>query len=315
MKLFFFGTPEEAVPFLEQCARDHEVLAVITRPDRPAGRGLSMQAPPVKTLAAKLEVPVLQPEKPSEIVEQLRKYNADAAVVVAYGKLLRRDVLDSTRLGFLNVHFSLLPSYRGAAPMERALMSGERRTGVTIFWLDEGMDTGPIQSTSETEIGQDENALTLKPRMIALGVRTLQGTLADIESGRIQKAPQQGTPSLAPKLTREEAWIDFDLPAPTFHNRVRGLAGGPRAFIRLNSKGSVAIVSTRLETTGPVGKEVPPGTVAAIDKNDGILIQCSPGRIWVVVVQPEGKRQIAAADFANGLRLKPGDRLACLPHD
>jgi len=310
VKLLFFGTPEEAAPFLDRCARDHRVLAVVTRPDRPAGRGLALQAPPVKSLASTLGIPVFQPEKPSEIAGSLRDLRADAAVVVAYGRLLRRDVLDSTRLGFLNVHFSLLPAYRGAAPIERALMNGEERTGVSVFWLDEGMDTGPIQAVEETTIADDEDAVSLKRRLISLGVQTLSRALNEIEDGNVERRPQSGPASAAPKLTREEARVDFDRPAPTLHNLVRGLAGGPRAFIRLASKGSVSLLFTRVDSRESPSDAPPPGTVAKIDKKYGILIQCCPGRIWVVVVQPEGKRQIAAADFANGLRLKPGDRLA-----
>ena len=318
MKLLFFGTPEEAVPFLESCVRNHDVRAVVTRPDRPAGRGLALQSPAVKGAAEKFAVRVLQPEKPSDILPELKAAQADAAVVVAYGKLLPRSVLDATRLGFLNVHFSLLPSYRGASPMERALMNGERRSGVTVFWLDEGMDTGPVQTSRETQLTDDDDAFSLKSRMIALGVETLQSALEQIARGDIHKTPQSGTPSLAPKLSREEARLDFDRPAAEIHNRVRALAAGPRAFVQLEKRGSVQLVTTRLDAdpSAPGTKDANgplPGTVVRIDKSDGILIQCRPGRIWVVVVQPEGKRQIAAADFANGLRLKPGERIAYVP--
>ena len=312
MKLLFFGTPEEAVPFLEQCARDHEVMAVVTRPDRPAGRGLEVQPPAVKVLAEKLQIRVFQPERPSEITGALRDLSADAAVVVAYGKLLKRDVLDSTRLGFLNVHFSLLPQYRGAAPIEWALMDGNKITGVTVFWLDEGMDTGPIQVASRTAIEDDDDAITLKRRLIQLGLETLSHALNEISHGRVHQTPQgqARTQSLAPKITRDHALVDFDRPAASLHHFVRGLAGGPRAYLKLPSGKSLAILKTRYESDAPETEKTPPGTVVVVDKTDGILIQCCPGRIWVVVVQPEGKRQIAAADFANGLRLKPGDRLA-----
>ena len=153
MKLLFFGTPQEAVPFLEACAREHEVLAAVTRADRPAGRGLALLAPPIKVRAQELGIPVFQPGKPLDILGEFRRLQADVAVVVAYGKILPKEVLESTRLGFLNVHFSLLPKYRGAAPIEWSLIRGETRTGVTVFWLDQGMDTGPIQDRREIAVG------------------------------------------------------------------------------------------------------------------------------------------------------------------
>jgi len=316
VRLLFFGTPQEAVPFLEACAREHEVLAVVTRADRPAGRGLAMSGPPVKALAQKLGIPVLQPGKPSDALDELRRLRADAAVVVAYGKILPKEVLESTRLGFLNVHFSLLPKYRGAAPIEWSLIRGETRTGVTIFWLDEGMDTGPIQARREIAVGVDEDAVTLRQALIELGVEALRGSLEQAARGQITRSPQSGEPSPAPKLTREDAWVDFERSALDLHNRVRGLLAGPRAFIRLlPSKSALMLNKTSVGPISDSDKEsLPSGTVISVGKTQGILIQCHPGQIWVVVVQPEGKRQIPAADFVNGLRLKPGDRLACIPH-
>jgi methionyl-tRNA formyltransferase len=316
VKLLFFGTPQEAVPYLEACAREHDVLTVVTRADSPAGRGLALSAPPVKACAQKLGIPVLQPGKPLDISGELRRLQADAAVVVAYGKILPKEVLESTRLGFLNVHFSLLPKYRGAAPIEWSLIRGETRTGVTVFWLDQGTDTGPIQAVREISVGIEEDAVSLRQALINLGVETLRESLEQAARGLIARSPQSGEPSHAPKLTREDAWVDFERPALDLHNRVRGLLAGPRAFIRLlPSKSALTLMKTSMGLTADSEKEsLPAGTVISIGKKQGILIQCHPGQIWVVVVQPEGKRQIPAADFANGLRLKPGDRLAYVPH-
>ncbi len=325
MKILFFGTPEEAVPFLEECASQHQVLAAITRADRPAGRGLSVQPPPVKVCAQKLGVPVLQPNQPLDILNELRQFQADAAVVVAYGKILPKEVLESTRLGFLNVHFSLLPKYRGAAPMEWALMNGETKTGVSVFWLDPGMDTGPIQAMQEVPISLEDDSITLRKTLIELGVTTLHESLVKIAGGQVVRLPQVGDASKAPKLTRKDAWVDFYRPALELHNRVRGLAAGPRAFIQLETtKMAVTLIRTVIPSSRAPKNErgkgaTPPkeaaGTILFIDKKYGILVQCLPGQIWIDVVQPEGKRQIPAADFVNGLRLKLGDRLRCIAYD
>lgn len=316
MKLLFFGTPQEAVPFLEACAREHEVLAAVTRADRPAGRGLALLAPPIKVRAQELGIPVFQPGKPLDILGEFRRLQADVAVVVAYGKILPKEVLESTRLGFLNVHFSLLPKYRGAAPIEWSLIRGETRTGVTVFWLDQGMDTGPIQDRREIAVGIEEDAVSLRQALIDLGVATLQESLKETARGQVKRSPQSGKASHAPKLTRDDAWVDFERSALDLHNCVRGLLAGPRAFIRLlPSKSALTLIKTSISSAAdPKNESLPAGTVLSIEKMQGILIQCCPGQIWVVVVQPEGKRQIPAADFANGLRLKPGDRLACVPH-
>ncbi|MBI4385829.1 MAG: methionyl-tRNA formyltransferase [Elusimicrobia bacterium] len=316
MKIIFWGTPGEAVPFLEICARSHDVPAAVTRPDRPSGRGLAFQPSPVKTAAGRLQISVLQPDRPGDALQRLRDLQADLAVVVAYGKIFKPDVLASTRLGFLNVHFSLLPKYRGAAPIEWSLMRGEKRTGTTLFWLDAGMDTGPVQSRCEVEIGPDEDSAGLAEKLVRSGTAALEKVLADVAAGAIRREPQAGEPSLAPKLTREDARLDFGRAAFEIHNRVRGLIGGLRAFLKF-PQGTVAILKTRVEETGREephlarggnpGSQTPPGTLVRVERERGILVQCGSGRLWVVEVQPEGKKRIPAADFVNGLRLRPGD--------
>jgi methionyl-tRNA formyltransferase len=158
LKTIFFGTPETAVPFLRLLAKETRVVAVVSQPDKPAGRGLEVAPTPVKKAALELGLKVLQPAKPSEIAAELKALGADFGVVVAYGRILKTDVLASTRLGLLNAHFSLLPKYRGAAPVQWALVNGETKTGVSLFWLDEGMDTGPVQDMTETAVGPDEDA-------------------------------------------------------------------------------------------------------------------------------------------------------------
>ncbi len=296
MKALFFGTPETAVPFLKKLAEKAEVLAVISQPDKPAGRGLETAPTPVKKAALELGLKVLQPAKPSEIAAELKALGADIAVVVAYGRILKKDVLSTTKRGFLNAHFSLLPKYRGAAPVQWALVNGETETGVTLFWLDEGMDTGPVQSMRRTPIGPDEDAPSLLKRLTAIGVEML-----DLESEA--RAPQTGSPSMAPLIKREDARVDLAAQdAKTIHNLVRGFRGWPKAWLALE-KGSLALLKTEVGEPG----EGAPGTVLAVDRTRGVLVQCSScSRLWFLEVQPEGKKPLNAAEFANGLRLAAG---------
>lgn len=302
MKTIFFGTPEIAAPFLELCARRSSVLAVVSQPDKPAGRGLSVEPTPVKKKALDLGLRVLQPSTPSAIAAELKALGADFGVVVAYGRILKPDVLGSTRLGLLNVHFSLLPKYRGAAPVQWSLVRGDPRTGVSLFWLDQGMDTGPVQSTRETVVGPDEDALSLFKRLTQLGLEALEQFLSD---GKVVREPQKGEPSTAPLIKKTDAQITKGLSASEIHNRVRGMRIWPKAWF-LTETGKVQVLKTRLGDPGSGA----PCQIQRIDQNGGVLVQCSGNsRLWVLDVQPEGKKPVSAADFLNGLRLKAGDVL------
>jgi methionyl-tRNA formyltransferase len=312
VRLLFFGSPEEAVPFLELCAREHQVAAVLTRPDRPAGRGLSLKPPPIKSAAGRLGLAVLQPERPGEAAAELKSLGAEMAVVVAYGSLLRPELLAATRLGFLNVHFSLLPRHRGACPIEWSLIRGDERSGVTLFWIDPGMDTGPVQSRAEVPVALSDDALSLRRTLIELGVRELGSALAEIAAGRVRREPQSGEASAAPKIRPEQARLDFARPAFELHNWVRGLAAGPRPYVTLRtSAGPCRLALLRTEPE-PGAEQGPAGVLLRVERNRGFLIQCSPGRLWVRDVQPEGKKPISAADFLNGQRLRSGDRLEAI---
>lgn len=306
MRTVFFGTPETAVPFLRLLAARTEVVAVVSQPDRPAGRGLETSPTPVKAAALELGLKVLQPAKPSEIAAELQALGADFGVVVAYGRILKSDVLSSTRLGLLNAHFSLLPKYRGAAPVQWSLVRGETKTGVSLFWLDEGMDTGPIQAVVETNILPDEDAPGLLGRLTGLGVELLGSVLTDLAAGTVVRRPQEGAPSSAPLIEREDARLRLDRPAEELHNLVRGFRSWPRAWLEL-SNGKVLVLGTRLpESTDPPSTGTP-GRVLSIGRNKGILVECSSrSRLWFLEVQPEGKKPLNAAEFANGLRLAVG---------
>jgi len=312
LKLLFFGTPSVAVPFLEACVRaGHDVPCVVTQPDRPAGRGLVAHSPPVKKAALRLGLKVLQPEKLSAVRGELAACGADAAVVVAYGKFFGPQTLAAARLGFLNVHFSLLPKYRGAAPVQWSLIRGEKTTGITLFWIVKEMDAGPIQRQASVEIDREEDAPALFKRLIDLGVRELGTALEDISCGRVVRRTQEGEASSAPKLTEKEARIDFALEAPELHNRVRALRGGPKAFLSLRLPGRKIALRVSVLRTVPDrdrGAGVP-GFIHRIDGEKGILVQCSVGRCWIAEVQPEGKKPQKAVNFLNGVRLGRGDSL------
>jgi methionyl-tRNA formyltransferase len=307
MKTIFFGTPETAVPFLRLLAKRTEVLAVVSQPDRPAGRGLETASTPVKAAALELGLKVLQPAKPSDIAAELKDLGADLAVVVAYGRILKADALAATRLGFMNAHFSLLPKYRGAAPVQWALVRGEMKTGVSLFWLNEGMDTGPVQAMRELPIEPEEDAGELLARLTALGVEMLDAELSALEQGKVVKTPQSGEPTLAPLIKREVARIDLGRPAHEIHDLVRGFRLWPRAYLEKAGVPRLLVLKTALPKAADPSPEGRPGRLLAVDRDRGILVQCgSSSRLWFLVVQPEGKKTLNAADFANGLRLAAG---------
>ncbi len=306
MKTIFFGTPETAVPFLKLLAAKTKVIAVVSQPDKPAGRGLETALTPVKAAALALGLNVLQPVNPSEIAAEIKALGADFGVVVAYGRILKADVLSSTRLGLLNAHFSLLPKYRGAAPVQWSLVRGETKTGVSLFWLDEGMDTGPVQAMLETAILPDEDAPALLNRLTGLGVALLERTLADLSAGRVVRNPQVGAPSMAPLIKREDAILKLDRDATELHNLVRGFRSWPRAWLEL-STGKVLVLKTALPGDADPPAQGTPGRVLSVGRNKGILVECSSrSRLWFLEVQPEGKKPLNATEFANGLRLAVG---------
>ncbi|MDE2291620.1 MAG: methionyl-tRNA formyltransferase [Elusimicrobia bacterium] len=310
MRLLFLGSPSAAVPFLEAClGSGHEVVAVVTQPDRPAGRGLALRAPAVKEAALAAGLRVLQPERPSAAAAELAALGADLAVVVAYGRILRPDVLAATRHGFMNVHFSLLPRSRGAAPVQWTLLRGEREAGVTLFWLDEGMDTGPVQRMASCPVAPEDDAASLMAKLTALGVRELGAALADVAAGRVVRTPQSGEPTAAPKLTADLARIGFEMTAREIQDRVRGLALGPAAWFEAAAgPKTVRVKLTRAALAGEGGAGAP-GVLVAVEPDGSVLIQCRVGVLRVREVQPEGKKKLPAADFINGLRLKAGQRL------
>jgi len=256
MKTVFMGTPETAVPFLEFLCRAYQPSLVITRPDRPFGRGLKLTPSPVKAFATKRGIPVETPEDSAAIARALESVKPDIAIVVAYGRLLKKDALSVPSLGCLNIHFSLLPQYRGAAPVQRALINGETETGVSAFWLDEGMDTGPLCLAKKADIAPEDDAASLMNKLAVLGVGLLSDSLELAERGAAPRISQFGESSSAPLLSAADSFIDLSKTAAEVHNRVRGLALGPRARVYSLISGRrtlVQILKTSLPTGEPVG--------------------------------------------------------------
>lgn len=313
LRIAFLGTPDIACPFLTRAAAAGcEIAGVISQPDRPVGRGLKMCCAPVNALAGELSLPAYKPATRGELHSVIADLKPDLGVVVAYGRLIPEETLALARLGFLNVHFSLLPKYRGAAPVQWALINGEKVTGVTLFWLDKGMDTGPVFLRREEPVLDGDDAASLFARLTAAGSDLLAEGLAKVSAGEIRREPQAGEPSLAPKLLPCDAKIDFDaLPAAAVLGRVRGLACGPRARFMLPVQGRLLTVQVLSAAPAPEPPAAAlPGAVLSVEAGGGFIVKCASGALLVKTVKPEGKREMPGADFLNGLRLKPGDKLS-----
>ncbi len=309
MKLVFCGTPMFAVPCLEGLiTAGHEVMLVVTQPDRPQGRGMTMAAPPVKQAALKLGLPVIQPEKIKknlEFQEQLTGLKPDAIIVVGYGRIIPPWMLQFPPHGNINVHGSLLPKYRGAAPIQWAIASGETITGVTTMRLDQGLDTGDMLMQRELEIRPDDTAITLAPRMAALGAELLVQTLDALANGSISPAPQDDSQAtLAPILKKQDGQIDFSRNAKEIYDRLRGFQPWPGAFTHYRGK-MLKIVSAE---PASANLEVAPGQLYMHE--DALLAGCGGGTLLSLLqLQPEGKKAISAREFISGYRPALGEKL------
>ncbi len=307
MRIIFCGSPGFAVPSLEKLlTSEHEVVAVVTQPDRPAGRGLNLKPPPVKEVALRHGLDVIQPEKfnTRSVLDRLQMLEPDLIVVVAYGKIFRRRSLSIPRLGCVNLHASLLPKYRGIAPVNWAIINGETTTGVTTIFMDEGIDTGDMILWREISIGEDETAGELLARLTDLGAQVLAETCDLIAEGKAIRHKQDETlASYAPRLSKEDGLVTWGTTASRLHNLIRGVTPWPGAVARIGDK-AVKILRTSL------GPDVSgnPGEIWEINSN-GILVSCSEGSIWLRQLQAPGKRALPGNEFARGHRLKVGDKI------
>ena len=312
LKTIFFGTPDIAVPYLELAHELTDVQLVVTQADKPRGRGMVITPCPVKSRALELGLPVRSPDKLKDIYEEVKNIPFDIGVVVAFGKIFRPDFLALAKTGFLNVHFSLLPLLRGAAPVQHSLFNNFSKTGVSVFWIAPGMDDGPLFLQKEISVAPQDDAQSLFGKLIPLGLDALKETLTRLEAGEIIKIPQTGEPTLAPMIKKEDALIYFDtMTADKIHHKVRGLACGPKARTSICLHGKeemLQILRTRLpeEPEPPADAAARAGTVLRVESPNGILVKCKQGSIWITEVHPAGKKPMPAAAYANGHGIKPG---------
>ena len=311
LRVLFMGTAELSCDSLRElnASPDFHVVAVVTQPDRPKGRELKLQPSPVKELALQANLPVLQPERvrSEEFLEQLRGLQPDLIAVAAYGQILPQSILDLPRFGCLNVHTSLLPRYRGAAPIQWAILNGDAETGVTIMRMDAGLDTGDILTQARTPIHPEDNSETLHDRLARMGAELLVRTIPDHIAGKLTSRPQPAEgASYAPKIKKQDGHIDWTQPARVIWNRVRGLVPWPGAFSYLSDQPQPHLLkiwqAEVLDRTGP------PGEVLQADKA-GIVVGCGREALRILILQREGGRRLSAQQFLAGHTMSPGQRL------
>lgn len=309
LRLVFMGTPDIACPTLQALCNtpEFQVVAVVVQPDKPKGRDLKLQPPPVKELALRLGPPVLQPERARNevFIAQLRELRPDLIAVLAYGQILPQALLDIPAHGCLNVHTSLLPRWRGAAPIQWAILAGDAETGVTIMRMDAGLDTGGIVSTRATAIAPDDTAQTLHDRLAGLGAELLVQTLPRYVSGELAPQPQpaEGV-TYARKLTKDDGRLDWSQPATVLHNRLRAFTPWPGTFTFLPAQPKPLLLKVwraELVRAGELQSpsDAAPGQVISTDKS-GLVIACREGALRLLEVQKEGSRRMTAAEFLAG---------------
>jgi methionyl-tRNA formyltransferase len=299
MRIVYMGTPQFAVsPLRALAAEGYEIAGVVTRTDKPAGRGRSLTAPPVKSAAVEMGLPVYQPKRVREAVfiNQLQSISPEVVIVAAYGQILPREILTLPKFGCINIHASLLPSYRGAAPINWAIIKGEEETGITIMQMDEGMDTGAILMQDRIVIDPTDTAGSITERLSTVGARLIKAALPLIVDGRLLPLPQNGSrATLAPLLKKEDGLIDWNISAYNIHNLIRGLSPRPGAYTFLDGKIIKIIAAEAVSGTGE------PGLLYEKDKQT-LESGTGKGLLRIVSIQPEGKRPMTAGDFLRGHR-------------
>lgn len=308
-KTIFMGTPAFAVPSLKALAAAENVTLVATNPDRPAGRGNVLTPPAVKLEAERLGIPVFQPEKARhpDAVARFAEEKPDLIVVAAYGHILPKSILEIPKYGCINVHASILPRYRGAAPINWAVARGETETGVTIMKMDVGMDTGPMLHVRKMPIGDDDTAETVYPRLAELGAQALLEALQLLHDGKLVETPQDDAmATMAPMLKKEHGRVDWSLSARDIRNLVRGLSPWPSVTATHGGKGLKLVAVTVVSEEGSAGA---PGAILSAGK-ESVVVACGAGALRLDTVQPEGGKPMPSAAWALGRQLKAGDRLA-----
>ncbi len=309
MRILFMGTPDFALFSLRALVEAGEdVVGVVTQPDKPKGRGYTLTPPPVKVYALEQGLPVYQPNtlRGDEFASLLAKIDPDLIVVVAFGKILPQNVLEYPKYGCINVHGSLLPEYRGAAPMQRAIMEGKKETGVTTMMMDVGLDTGDMLLVGKIEICEHDNFETVHDKLGACGAETLIRTLEKLKDGTLTRTPQDGTlATYAAKIEKSDCVIDFSRTAQEVHDRIRGLSPIPLSFTYTPDGKMLKVIASQVSKCETRAEA---GTVVSL--SDGrITVACGTGAVDLLTVLPEGKKRMSASDFINGRKINVGDRL------
>lgn len=306
MRVLFMGTPDFSVGSFKALYDNFEIIGAVTQPDKPQGRGYKLTASPIKRIASEYSIPVYQPEslKNGAFSDVLQSLNPDIIVVVAYGKILPKYVLDYPKYGCINLHGSLLPKYRGAAPMQRAIIDGEKITGVTTMFMAEGLDTGDMLEKAEIKIEENDNFETVHDKLSEVGASLLVSTLRKIEASQIKAIKQdENLATYAKKIEKEDRLIDFSKDAENIHNLIRGLSPIPLAFTYLGEK-LVKISDAQIAEKNSINSN--PGEVLSFDHGK-IVVACGRGSISLNVLIPEGKKSMSASDFINGRQIKIGE--------
>lgn len=312
MKIIFMGTPDFGVPVIRAIAESgHSICTVVTQPDRPKGRGKGISVSPVKEEATRLGIPVFQPEKVKspDSVEYIRSLSPDAIVVVAFGQILSQEILDIPRYGCINVHASLLPKYRGAAPIQKAILEGEKVTGITTMLMDKGLDTGDILLQEEVEINDDETGGSLFSKLSLVGAKLIITTLKGLEEGNIRPVPQQGDSSYAGMLDKTMGLINWQTDAKTIERQIRAMNPWPSAYTYLDGRllklWRSVVIDGHDDMIDENIKGCLPGTVVRSDKS-GIYVLTGEGVLNILELQPEGKKRMGADSFLRGHNISAG---------
>ncbi|ACI21917.1 methionyl-tRNA formyltransferase [Thermodesulfovibrio yellowstonii] len=299
--IIFFGTPEFAVPSLKALiSRGEKILLVVTQPDKPKGRGKNLQAPEIKKVALQCGLPLCQPEKMKDdnFIKKLKSLNPEFAIVVAYGKILPKEILEIPKHGCINLHASLLPKYRGAAPIQWALINGEKITGVTTMIIDEGLDTGPILLQKEISINDEDNAETLSEKLSVVGAELIIETIDKMRKGIITPKPQTGEITYAPQLKKDDGKINWNNSARKIFNLVRGTYPWPCAYSFLKDE-RVKIIKTEV-----LEGNAAPGLI--IKAKNELIVGTQEGLLRILLIQPEGKKIMTAKEFISGRKINEG---------
>ncbi|MEN2775957.1 methionyl-tRNA formyltransferase [Acetivibrio clariflavus] len=309
MRIVFMGTPEFAIPSLDMLLKEgYDVVAVVTQPDKPKGRGNKMSPPPVKEYAIEHGIEVLQPEKvkTEEFVEKIKEINPDLLVTAAYGKILPKSVLDIPKYGCINVHGSLLPRYRGAAPIQWSIINGEKVTGITTMYTDVGMDTGDMLVKAEIQITEDMTAGELHDKLAVLGAEVLKETLLRLKNGTLERIPQNDEEATyAPMMTKEIGCIDWSKSSREIHNLVRGTNPWPGAYTFLSGK-KMKIWMTSVVSDDKHDSKA--GTILKVSK-DGIVVACGSGKLNIKEIQFENARKMSVEEYICGHKIGEGELL------